>query len=565
MTVRATRASELPRWLRGTGAIFTPPETFTGSYESLQNVGLRLQLALVTAAVGAIWLAPGLDPAERLQVTALLVIFVAYSLTSAKASLRSPLLRLLSFPTDLLAVFAFAFVVPATTNVVLFAALLLITFHTYTCGRTAGLLLGTGVMALAVAVRFASPAEHRLVWFTLVLYGVILGLLTLMVDGLARERRREARHLARLHRALRSLAPAPDLEATLRSVSEAVREAVGAQSVVVRMHTDDEPGGATVEVGSDTVAVPLGPPEDPVGVLQTYFADGDQILPDDVDLIVAYAQQASLVIARAIAYEQQRLAAARLEEADALKSEFVSTVSHELRTPLTAVRGFVGTILAQWPRMADDERRFLLERVDWNARELSDLIEQVLDFSRIEAGHQPLELTDVDLASQLATLVDRLGPALGATDVDLQVPPGLVVKTDVAALERIVTNLLTNAAKFAPVGSLVEVGARASGDEVVVSVRDDGPGIAPEDQERVFERFYRAGPTAGKRGTGIGLAIVRSYVERLGGRVWLDSVPGDGATFSVALLAAPSELAADAEGTRVSSSSAARRPEAWSA
>jgi signal transduction histidine kinase len=596
MSTSARRAPELPRGLRRVGAIFTPPESVTESYESLQNVGLHLQLALACAAVGAIWLAPGLETTERVQVMGMLVLFLAYSFTSAKAALRNPLLRLLSFPTDLLALFAFAFVVPATAEVVMFAALLTITFHTYTCGRSAGLILSAGVIALAVGLEVTAPVEHRLEWFTVVLYGVILAVLTLMVDGLARERRREARHLARLHRALRSLAPAPDLETTLRSVSEAVREAVGALFVVVLMQSDDSldvaaldgieadtadsaeqrrqardprasPSGVALATGRPVVitdiatdqrfshwagealrwgfgamvVAPLGPPDDPVGVLNTYFAKGQEFAGDDVALIVAYAQQASLVIARAVAYEQQRLAAEQLAEADALKSEFVSTVSHELRTPLTAVRGFVATLLARWDRIDDAERRFLLERVDWNARELSDLIEQVLDFSRIEAGPAPVRLETVELAARLGALVDRLEPALGGAGVNVGVPAGLAVRADVAALDRIVTNLLTNAAKFSPPGSPIDVTARSAAGEVIVSVRDHGSGIALEDQERVFERFYRAGPTAGKRGTGIGLAIVRSYVERLGGRVWLDSAPGEGATFSVALPAADVE------------------------
>lgn len=204
MTTTAPRSPGLPRWLApAAAAVFTPPETVTDSYRSLQNVGLRLQVVPAAAAVGALWLAPGLHGTERLQVCGLLALFMAYTLASAKASLRRPLLRLMSFPADMLALFAFAFVVPPTGVAVLLAAMLTITFHTYTCGRSAGLILPFGVIILAITFELTAPAEHRLAWFTLVLYGTILGILTAMVDGLAWERRREALHLARLHRQAR--------------------------------------------------------------------------------------------------------------------------------------------------------------------------------------------------------------------------------------------------------------------------------------------------------------------------------------------------------------------------
>lgn len=590
MTTSPSRAPRFPPGFRRLGTVFTPPESASDSYGSLQNVGLRLQVALAVAAIATIWWAPGLASSERLQVTGLLGLFGAYTVVTAKASLHSPLIRLVSFATDLLALFVFAFAVPATFPAVLFAAILTITFHTYTCGRSAGVLLSGAVIALAVAVQVTAPPQHRLAWFTLVFYGLILGVATLMVDGLASGRRREARHLARLHRALRSVAPAPDLETTLKSVSEAVREAVDALFVVVMMSDDTQGFGVPIADGIDhdpaastdlrrrardpdtspsgvalasgrpvviaditrddrfshwsqeavrfgfrgMVVVPLDVAGEPVGVLNTYLSPGHTLYDEDVDLIVAYAQQASLVIARALAYEQQRSAATRLEEADALKSEFVSTVSHELRTPLTAVRGFVGTLLAKWDDIGDEERRFLLERVDWNARELGDLIESVLDFSRLEAGDIPEESAEVDVAERLDELVYRLEPVLGGPRLTATIQGGLRVRGAVA-FDRIVTNLLTNAAKFSPPGSPIEVDAYESDGQVMLSVRDHGPGISPEDRERVFERFYRAAPTAGKRGTGIGLAIVSSYVERLGGRVWVESPPGHGATFRVAL------------------------------
>jgi PAS domain S-box-containing protein len=230
------------------------------------------------------------------------------------------------------------------------------------------------------------------------------------------------------------------------------------------------------------------------------------------------------------ALEMERKAAERLRDLDRLKDEFLATVSHELRTPLTAIVAF-SEVLAGSEKARDDMSPELLEGISRNASEMVGMIEQLLDYSRLEAGKVPLEPTAILLRSEALHCIETLGDAIGTRRSAVDVPADLEVQADERGFQRILVNLLSNAAKYSPEGSTIRVGARAQNDEVVVSVRDEGIGIPLEEQERVFERFYQSSTVSGKRGSGIGLSIARRYVELHGGRIWLESEPGRGSTF----------------------------------
>ena len=290
------------------------------------------------------------------------------------------------------------------------------------------------------------------------------------------------------------------------------------------------------------VIVPLRLGPDVIGVLAACFEVLGGLEDDDLELLDAYADQVAIVIARAQAYEQQHEAARRLAEADRVKSEFLAMVSHELRTPLTAAKGFVDTVLLHWHRLPDERRRQLLERASGNADELSRLVIQLLDFSRMDADRVEVRPQRCNLRELVEGVVSQSGPVVANHEVDMVVPVGLQVSVDPDAFGQVLLNLLTNAVKFSPAGSSIRVHARSAGDEAVVSVRDEGVGISPADQERIFERFYQArNSDASRRGTGIGLAIVRRFVEMHGGRIWVDSSPGTGSTFTFTLPLASGE------------------------
>jgi len=338
------------------------------------------------------------------------------------------------------------------------------------------------------------------------------------------------------------LADALDAVATRPATTPSGLAMLTAEPVIVTdIHTDSRFGQwapiADRAGFRSMVTVPLGPTGEPVGVLNAYWPAANAFDDDDVDLLAAYATGAGLAVARAVAFDREQQAAARLADADELKSEFVARVSHELRTPLTAINGFIATLLLHWDSIEDEAKRDLLTRASWNAGELRRMVEQVLAFSRSGAPDAVFVPTECKLAAELDLLVGRMMPVVADHRVELAVPEDLVVRVDREALHHVITNLLSNASKFSPAGSTIYVAARAgdaSAGVVEVSVRDEGAGIAEDDLPRVFERFYR-GSSVSARGTGIGLSIVRSYVEQLGGKVWVESTPGKGATFTFTL------------------------------
>ncbi|MBP2313722.1 sensor histidine kinase [Azospirillum soli] len=235
-----------------------------------------------------------------------------------------------------------------------------------------------------------------------------------------------------------------------------------------------------------------------------------------------------------------RAANERLKELDRLKDEFLSTVTHELRTPLTSIRALT-EILFDDPEIELEQRQEFLGLVIKESERLTRLINQVLDMAKIEAGEIDWQVQPMDLgaaveqaAAATAQLFHERGIAL-----DVAIPPDLPpVRGDYDRLVQVAVNLLSNAAKFTPAGGRVAltVGlvAGTSGGEARVSVTDNGPGIAPEHQAIVFERFRQVGDTMTDKpqGTGLGLAISKRIVEHLGGRIWVESEPGTGATFS---------------------------------
>jgi signal transduction histidine kinase len=172
------------------------------------------------------------------------------------------------------------------------------------------------------------------------------------------------------------------------------------------------------------------------------------------------------------------------------------------------------------------------QRISRNAAEMQRMVERLLDFSRLQSGAVYLHPASIDLRDEIERNLSQLEGVLDDHEVLVDVAPSIAVLADRDALSHVLTNLLSNAAKFSPSGSQIEVSGRTSGSDVLVAVADHGPGIDADLRDRVFERFFQAIPSpAGSRGAGVGLAIVREYVQRQGGRVWCESTPGEGSRF----------------------------------
>jgi signal transduction histidine kinase len=238
----------------------------------------------------------------------------------------------------------------------------------------------------------------------------------------------------------------------------------------------------------------------------------------------------------ALAMRTARLVA-DLRHANKLKSEFVSTMSHELRTPLTVILGFAD--MARDPGAGAEERDEFLRRIDAAGRDLLALIETTLEIGKMEAGRDEVQLEPVRLPEFWSVIGDACTRLPRAASVRLEWDdgvPGIALVTDPRKLTVIVRNLVGNALKFTEQG-FVRADIRHEGEHVVLRVRDTGIGIRPEDHATVFEMFRQADGSLSRRyeGTGLGLYIVRRFVQQLGGTVELDSAPGRGSCFTVTL------------------------------
>jgi signal transduction histidine kinase len=257
----------------------------------------------------------------------------------------------------------------------------------------------------------------------------------------------------------------------------------------------------------------------------------------EIELLKTFADQAVIAIQNARLFREIQDKSRQLEIANKHKSEFLANMSHELRTPLNAIIGFSEVLLERFFGEVNEKQDDYLKDIHSSGKHLLSLINDILDLSKVEAGHMELEPSSFDVASALSnalTLIreraQRHGIALGqAVDPKL----GEIV-ADERKFKQILLNLLSNAVKFTPDGGRIEVTASRADAQTVISVRDTGVGIARQDQATVFEEFRQVGHdyTRKQEGTGLGLALTKRFVELHGGRIWLESEPGKGSTFT---------------------------------
>jgi PAS domain S-box-containing protein len=227
----------------------------------------------------------------------------------------------------------------------------------------------------------------------------------------------------------------------------------------------------------------------------------------------------------------------RLHELQEQREDLVRTVSHDLRTPLTTVIGQAQIIEMILSRSGQDGGlKRSAAAIIAGGRRMNSMIQDLVDTARLESGQLRLVRTDIDLCEYLADLRERLSGVLEMQRVDLQVPEDLcIVSADPNRLERIFTNLLSNALKYSPPGTQVTVSAERREGVIWVYVSDRGEGIDPGDLPHLFQRFYRGTGVQRAEGLGLGLYITRMLVEAHGGRIWVESEPGKGSTFSFTL------------------------------
>ncbi|HEX6630164.1 MAG TPA: ATP-binding protein, partial [Gemmatimonadaceae bacterium] len=239
---------------------------------------------------------------------------------------------------------------------------------------------------------------------------------------------------------------------------------------------------------------------------------------------------------RAIA-DARRLAVA--EAANRAKAEFLASMSHELRTPLNAIAGYADLLAAGIGGPVSAQQREYLQRIRGSQQHLLAIINDILNFSRLEAGQLSYQLAPMSLGAVIDAVLPMMTPLATAKELRLERVPGpdVTAHADRARVEQILVNLLSNAVKFTESGGRIEVGCEALADRAALRVRDSGIGIEPGNLESIFEPFVQVGRSLSTphEGTGLGLAISRDLARAMGGDLTADSVPGEGATFTLTL------------------------------
>jgi signal transduction histidine kinase/DNA-binding response OmpR family regulator len=287
------------------------------------------------------------------------------------------------------------------------------------------------------------------------------------------------------------------------------------------------------------VAIPMARSDRVVGAMVVRRKTPGLLSDETCEVLEAFASQSTIALTNARLYQQLELQSAELAEASQHKSEFLASMSHELRTPLNAVIGFSEVLLERMFGDLNERQEDYLRDILNSGRHLLALLNDVLDLSKVEAGHMELDPTEFHVAQTVdyaLSMVRERAVAHGIT-LSSEVAPGVeLVRADELRFKQVLLNLLSNAVKFTPDGGSVEVRARAGGGDLEITVSDTGMGIDPADQQRIFDSFQQGGRTARRiEGTGLGLTLTKRIVELHGGRLWLTSEVGHGSTFGFSI------------------------------
>lgn len=401
------------------------------------------------------------------------------------------------------------------------------------------------------------PARPIPVQAWLVALGILLGGLAVAWTMIRQARRNEVRHAEAVERqraeaTLTELASVAQhsldlaevlpagfavLEASLELEGAALVSSNGRPTFVWRDAPDDDEPARALEApvpAGGCLSIPLSRGGRSLGALRV--RPGRDLDELDLSTLAGAAETLSSAIANAEAYAHQRAMITRMRALDDLKTVFVATASHELRTPVAAVIGYANMLVDSWDDLDAETGLLYAQRVDTNARRLADLVEHLLDFSRLEqGGSYQGERVRIDLGEEVAALTLGLRDLIQDHDLQLTAEPGQLVAGSTLAVERVLTNLVGNAAKYSPAGSTISIRVEGAADLVRLVVDDEGPGVPEQEREQVFSRFFRGGgdEVVRTRGAGLGLSIVTEFAASMGGVVSTGAAPSGGARFEV--------------------------------
>ncbi|HSN77395.1 MAG TPA: sensor histidine kinase KdpD [Anaerolineae bacterium] len=408
--------------------------------------------------------------------------------------------------------------------------------------------------------------EYLLTFLGLFVVGVLISSLTERFKLQAAAAERRASETAILNELSRDLAAAGSLDAIMDAIIGNIAETFGREVAVllpnmtaserlaVWGHTrgylldarEQEVAqwayehGQAAGRGTATLAsaearyLPLKTARGAVGVLGVKPSDpAIHLTPDQRRLLEAFASLAALAVERAQLAEEAERARVQVET-ERMRNSLLSSVSHDLRTPLAGITGAASSLLAQGSPLDAVTRQELTQSIYDEANRLNVLVRNLLDMTRLESGGITVNKAWQPLEEVVGAALTHMELALAGRPVTVSLDPDLpLAPLDEVSIEQVLVNLLENAIKYSPPDSPIDLAAWVDGDAVVVEVADRGSGLAPGDEERVFEKFYRAETSAG--GVGLGLAICRGIVEVHGGRIWAENRPEGGASFRFTL------------------------------
>jgi two-component system, OmpR family, sensor histidine kinase KdpD len=449
--------------------------------------------------------------------------------------------------------------------------------------------LASALSVLAINIFFVprylgsveGSVESLMTFAAMLVVAVVISSLTLRTRQQAETERERARRAAALYEFGRDLASTAETEDLLRVSTRHIGDTFNSEVLILM----PEPTGQLVIAGDDTMVtrfdtaaqtlaewalehqqpaglgaaefagspvryVPLIASRGAVGVLALQPEDAGWLLaPDQLHLLETFANQAALAVERTRLAEEAQQAQVQVE-AERMRNALLSSISHDLRTPLAAIIGATSTLLEGEDTLDPATRRDLAQAAYDEADRLNRLVRNLLDMTRLESGNVRVNRDWHPLEEIVGVALDRVSNQLGARPVHANLAIDLpLVPVDGVLIEQVLINLLENAAKYTPPEAPIEISARleprsaseaeapgdAVGAEVIVEVADSGPGLQPGDEERVFDKFYRAQTMGARVGAGLGLTICRGIVAAHGGRIWAANRPEGGAVFRFTL------------------------------
>ncbi len=410
-----------------------------------------------------------------------------------------------------------------------------------------------------------SDAQFLLTFAALLVVGVVISTLTAQARDQTRAAQRRQAHTAAMYELSRDLAAAIEPKHIAEIVVSHIGQTLDCpaamllpqpeklapcftasgftmddneQAVVAWVLQHSRPAGR----GTDTLAgahnsyLPLKAAQNVVGVLGVHLAEETGLLtPEQWRLLESFANQAAQAIRR-VQLAQEARQAQLLRETEKLQTALLNSISHDLRTPLASITGALSSLRDDAPFLSEAARNILLSTAWEQADRLNNLVGNLLEMTRLEAGATKIRPEPSDAQDLIGVALEQLGHRLGERVITIKAPDDLpLVSVDFVLMVQVLVNLLENAVKYSPPDTPITIRAAATPAEFTFQVIDRGIGIPEDELERIFQKFYRLQRANGVSGTGLGLSISKGIVEAHGGRIWATNNPDGGAKFTVAI------------------------------